>query len=110
VLTRRQPLIGHAVPAFVLAALFFGLAHFYQGLAGILAITIAGLAHPSDFSSRANPKRPDRLMACQSLAGTQQDLGPVNTPGMEGVASENRLSRGGGRRLWWFQGEDDNEG
>lgn len=37
-------LIGHAVPAFVLAALFFGLAHFYQGIVGILATTIVGLA------------------------------------------------------------------
>ena len=37
-------LIGHAVPAFLIAALLFGLAHFYQGIAGILATTIIGLA------------------------------------------------------------------
>jgi membrane protease YdiL (CAAX protease family) len=37
-------LIGHAVPAFVLAALFFGFSHFYQGIVGILATTIIGLA------------------------------------------------------------------
>ena len=35
--------------------------------------------------------------------------GPVNTTGVDGVASENPLRRGGGRRLWLFQGEDDNE-
>lgn len=36
-------LIGHAVPAFVLAALLFGLAHFYQGMLGVIATTILGL-------------------------------------------------------------------
>lgn len=36
-------LIGHAVPAFIIAALVFGLAHLYQGVAGIIATTILGL-------------------------------------------------------------------
>ncbi len=36
-------LFGHAVPAFVLAALLFGLAHFYQGPVGVIATTILGL-------------------------------------------------------------------
>ncbi len=36
-------LIGHAVPAFVLAALIFGLAHIYQGAIGVIATTIIGL-------------------------------------------------------------------
>ncbi len=36
-------LIGHAVPAFVLAAIIFGLAHFYQGIAGVIATTILGI-------------------------------------------------------------------
>ncbi len=36
-------LIGHAVPAFLLAAVIFGLAHFYQGVAGVAATTIIGL-------------------------------------------------------------------
>lgn len=36
-------LIGHAIPAFVLAALIFGVAHLYQGAVGVLATTIIGL-------------------------------------------------------------------
>ncbi|MGC8549221.1 MAG: CPBP family intramembrane glutamic endopeptidase [Acidobacteriaceae bacterium] len=37
-------LIGHAIPAFVLAALLFGLAHIYQGTTGVIASTTIGLA------------------------------------------------------------------
>lgn len=36
-------LIGHAIPAFVLAALLFGLAHIYQGTTGVIASTALGL-------------------------------------------------------------------
>ena len=36
-------LIGHAIPAFVLAALLFGIAHIYQGRAGVIASTTIGL-------------------------------------------------------------------
>lgn len=36
-------LIGHAIPAFVLAAILFGLAHFYQGPVGIIATTVLGI-------------------------------------------------------------------
>src|SRR5208283_5379688 len=37
-------------------------------------------------------------------------LGPVHATRTDGVAREKRLRRGGGRRFWPFQGEDDNEG
>lgn len=36
-------LIGHAVPAFALAALLFGVAHLYQGPIGVIATTAIGL-------------------------------------------------------------------
>lgn len=36
-------LIGHAIPAFVLAAILFGLAHFYQGPVGVIATTVLGV-------------------------------------------------------------------
>jgi membrane protease YdiL (CAAX protease family) len=36
-------LIGHAIPAFVLATILFGLAHIYQGLIGVIATTVVGL-------------------------------------------------------------------
>lgn len=36
-------LIGHAIPAFVIAALIFGIAHIYQGIVGVIATTVLGL-------------------------------------------------------------------
>lgn len=36
-------LIGKALPAFLIVAVIFGLAHFYQGVAGIIATTCIGL-------------------------------------------------------------------
>ena len=38
-----------------------------------------------------------------------QELEPVINFPADSVASENRARRGGGRRLWPFQGEDDNK-
>ena len=43
------------------------------------------------------------------LQGAQVPLESVIHLGADSVASENRIRRGGGRRLWPFQGEDDNE-
>ena len=43
-----------------------------------------------------------RRIAAAPLRGG--GLGPVNTTGADGVASENQSRRGRARRLWWLQG------
>ena len=51
------------------------------------------------------------LRTLLSLVGPRQEcrLESVIHFGADSVASENRIRRGGGRRFWPFQGEDDNE-